>query len=99
MRHGSLKSAVGDTFDSAGGVIQSDANPLIPHDLLIPPEEPPMPAIDRNQRLFPGAGWSPAHLETMLALRLNRANREWEVYWQGIEKEAACTGYFIDESF
>jgi len=24
-----------------------------------------------------------------LALRLNRANREWETYWQGIEKEAA----------
>jgi hypothetical protein len=29
---------------------------------------------------LPGAWWSPAHLETMLALRLNRANREWQVY-------------------
>jgi len=38
---------------------------------------------------LPGAWWSPAHIETMLALRLNRANREWEAYWQGIEKEAA----------
>jgi hypothetical protein len=38
---------------------------------------------------LPGAWWSPAHIETMLALRLNRANREWETYWQGIEKEAA----------
>ncbi|HYQ92880.1 MAG TPA: ISKra4 family transposase [Candidatus Competibacteraceae bacterium] len=43
-----------------------------------------------QQRLqLPGAWWSPAHLETMLALRLNRANREWEAYWQGVEKEAA----------
>jgi hypothetical protein len=24
-----------------------------------------------------------------LALRLNRANREWETYWKGVEKEAA----------
>jgi hypothetical protein len=38
---------------------------------------------------LPGAWWSPAHLETMLALRLNRANREWGAYWRGVEKEAA----------
>jgi hypothetical protein len=38
---------------------------------------------------LPGAWWSPAHIETMLALRLNRANREWEAYWRGVEKEAA----------
>jgi len=25
----------------------------------------------------------------MLALRLNRANREWGDYWRGVEKEAA----------
>jgi len=25
----------------------------------------------------------------MLALRLNRANREWDDYWSGVEKEAA----------
>ncbi len=38
---------------------------------------------------LPGAWWSPDHVETMLALRLNRANREWETYWRGVEKEAA----------
>ena len=38
---------------------------------------------------LPGAWWSPDHIETMLALRLNRANREWDAYWQGVEKEAA----------
>ena len=38
---------------------------------------------------LPGAWWSPDHIETMLALRLNRANREWEVYWRGVEKETA----------
>jgi hypothetical protein len=37
---------------------------------------------------LPGAGWSPAHLETRLVLRLNRVNREWEAYWRGVEKEA-----------
>lgn len=37
----------------------------------------------------PGAWWSPAHIETMLALRLNRANQEWETYWQGVENDAA----------
>lgn len=38
---------------------------------------------------LPGAWWSPEHIKTMLALRLNRANRAWETYWQGVEKEAA----------
>ena len=38
---------------------------------------------------LPGAWWSPDHLETMLALRLNRAHREWQAYWRGVEKEAA----------
>jgi hypothetical protein len=38
---------------------------------------------------LPGAGWSPDPIETMLALRLNRVNREWEAYWRGVEKEAA----------
>jgi len=38
---------------------------------------------------LPGAWWSPDHIETRLALRLNRANREWEAYWRGVEKEAA----------
>jgi hypothetical protein len=38
---------------------------------------------------LPGAWWAPNHVEAMLALRLNRANREWEDYWQGVEKQAA----------
>lgn len=38
---------------------------------------------------LPGAWWAPNNVEAMLALRLNRANREWEVYWQGVEKQAA----------
>lgn len=46
-------------------------------------------SIIQKRLKLPGAWWSPAHIETMLALRLNRANREWEAYWQGIEKEAA----------
>jgi hypothetical protein len=42
-----------------------------------------------QQRLKrPGAWWSPAPIETMLALRLNRANREWEAYWRGVEKRS-----------
>jgi len=31
------------------------------------------------------------HVEAMLALRLNRANHEWEAYWQRAEKQAAGT--------
>jgi hypothetical protein len=46
-------------------------------------------SIIQERLKLPGAWWSPAHLETMLALRLNRANREWETYWRGVEKEAA----------
>ena len=53
-------------------------------------------AIERAHRYliqerlkFPGAWWSPDHIEAMLALRLNRANREKEAYWRGVEKEAA----------
>ncbi len=38
---------------------------------------------------LPDAWWSPDHIETMLALRINRANREWDAYWRGVEKEAA----------
>ena len=41
---------------------------------------------------LPGAWWSSAPIETLLALRLNRANQEWEAYWQGLEKQAAGTG-------
>jgi hypothetical protein len=48
--------------------------------------------IIQKRLKLPGAWWSPDHVKTMLALRLNRANREWEAYWQRVEKEAAGTG-------
>jgi hypothetical protein len=38
---------------------------------------------------LPGAWWTPTNIEAMLALRLNRANREYDDYWRGIEKQAA----------
>ena len=38
---------------------------------------------------LPGAWWAPTNVEAMLALRLNRANREYDDYWRGIEKQAA----------
>jgi hypothetical protein len=38
---------------------------------------------------LPGAWWTPTNIEAMLALRLNRANREWDDYWGRVEKEAA----------
>jgi len=44
---------------------------------------------------LPGAWWAPEHIKTMLALRLNRANREWEAYWQGVEKRAAGTSQAV----
>lgn len=34
----------------------------------------------------PGAWWREHNAEHMLALRLNRANRQWDVYWQRISK-------------
>jgi hypothetical protein len=48
--------------------------------------------IIQKRLKLPGAWWSPDHVKTLLALRLNRANREWEAYWQRAEKEAAGTG-------
>ncbi len=43
-----------------------------------------------QQRLKrPGAWWSLEHAEHMLALRLNRANGQWERYWQDYIKQAA----------
>lgn len=45
--------------------------------------------IIQERLKLPGAWWSPVHIETMLALRLNRANQEWEAYWRGVEKKAA----------
>lgn len=38
---------------------------------------------------LPGAWWTSENVAAMFALRLNRANREWEGYWQSIEKKAA----------
>ena len=48
--------------------------------------------IIQERLKLPGAWWSPTPVETMLALRLNRAHREWEAYWQRAEKEAAGAG-------
>jgi len=43
-----------------------------------------------QQRLKrPGAWWCATHAEHMLALRLNRANRQWDEYWSGDLKHAA----------
>ena len=38
---------------------------------------------------LPGAWWRAENIEAMLALRLARANREYDDYWRGIEKQAA----------
>ena len=51
--------------------------------------------IIQERLKLPGAWWSPDHIETMLALRLNRANREWEAYWQGVEKQTAGTSQVV----
>jgi hypothetical protein len=45
--------------------------------------------IIQDRIKLPGAWWSPVHIETMLALRLNRANREWDAYWHGVDNDAA----------
>jgi hypothetical protein len=43
-----------------------------------------------QQRLKrPGAWWREANADHMLALRLNRANRQWEAYWAGDVQQAA----------
>lgn len=43
-----------------------------------------------QQRLKrPGAWWRAAHADHMLALRLNRANRQWGAYWAGDSQQAA----------
>jgi hypothetical protein len=36
-----------------------------------------------------GAWWKQDHAEKMLALRVVRANNEWEAYWQNPRKKAA----------
>jgi hypothetical protein len=43
-----------------------------------------------QQRLKrPGAWWRAANADHMLALRLNRANRQWDAYWAGDLQQAA----------
>jgi hypothetical protein len=43
-----------------------------------------------QQRLKrPGAWWGEANADHMLALRLNRANRQWDAYWAGDLQHAA----------
>jgi hypothetical protein len=51
--------------------------------------------IIQERLKLPGAWWSPDHIETMLALRLNRANREWEAYWRGVEKKPREPAHFV----
>lgn len=47
--------------------------------------------IIQKRLKLPGAWWSSAHIERLLAPRLNRANHDWVTYWQGLEKQAAGT--------
>jgi len=42
---------------------------------------------DRLKR--PGAWWKPENAESMLALRVARANKDWDSYWHGLDQEAA----------
>lgn len=43
-----------------------------------------------QQRLKrPGAWWTPDNAETMLALRVTRANGQWPIYWQDDLRQAA----------
>lgn len=37
---------------------------------------------------LPGSWWCAANAEHMLALRLNRANRQWDNYWNQVKKAA-----------
>ena len=36
-----------------------------------------------------GAWWTLDNLENMLALRVRRANREWDAYWSQVNQQAA----------
>ena len=55
-------------------------------------------SVIQERIALPSPWRSPARIETMLALRLNRANRAWETYRQEIEKQAARTGHLINAS-
>jgi hypothetical protein len=38
---------------------------------------------------LPGAWWRAANADHMLALRVCRANRQWQAYWSAVDAEAA----------
>lgn len=44
--------------------------------------------IVQKRLKLPGAWWSPANADHMLALRLNRANKQWDSYWNRVRKAA-----------
>jgi hypothetical protein len=45
--------------------------------------------VAQKRLKLPGAWWSPANADHMLALRINRANRQWNAYWASDLKRAA----------
>lgn len=45
--------------------------------------------IIQKRLKLPGAWWTPHHIEAMLALRIKRANEEWDSLWKDSEKQAA----------
>lgn len=45
--------------------------------------------IIQKRLKLPGAWWTPNHIEAMLALRIKRANGEWDSLWTNSEKQAA----------
>jgi hypothetical protein len=49
-----------------------------------------------QQRLKrPGVWWRGANAEHMLALRRNRANRQWDAYWANDLSQAARSAFHI----
>jgi len=44
---------------------------------------------DSKRLKLPGAWWQAANAESMLALRVNRANHEWKDYWATNRLQAA----------
>jgi len=48
--------------------------------------------IVQKRLKLPGAWWCAANADHMLALRLNRANRQWDSYWKQARK-AACRAH------
>ena len=46
-------------------------------------------SVLQQYRKRPSACWTPQNAETLLAQRLNRANRQWEQSWNQITQQAA----------